>query len=272
MNKALLVVALFLIVLVGGFFALNAYIYEEKQGAGEVPEPYRATLSGEYVCLPHTDQTGPQTEECAFGIKTEAGEYYAVDFSLMSQPAAELFAGQQFTASGMITPIERLSTNEWQKYPVVGIFSITDSVVVEKGSDGPYVCHADAMMCPDGSSVGRSGPMCEFAACPPADATSSLVTTYLGGTATGLTVSVSPQEVISDSRCPQDVTCVWEGTVGVRTVLSTAVSHGEHVLALDTPQVFGEYTVTLVEVTPAKSVDAIPGSSYRFTFEIVRQK
>ncbi len=27
-------------------------------------------------------------------------------------------------------------------------------------------CTADAMMCPDGSSVGRVGPNCEFAACP----------------------------------------------------------------------------------------------------------
>lgn len=28
------------------------------------------------------------------------------------------------------------------------------------------VCPADAMMCPDGSSVGRQGPDCEFAPCP----------------------------------------------------------------------------------------------------------
>ena len=28
------------------------------------------------------------------------------------------------------------------------------------------VCTRDARICPDGSSVGRSGPNCEFAACP----------------------------------------------------------------------------------------------------------
>lgn len=27
-------------------------------------------------------------------------------------------------------------------------------------------CTADAMLCPDGSAVGRSGPNCEFAPCP----------------------------------------------------------------------------------------------------------
>lgn len=32
----------------------------------------------------------------------------------------------------------------------------------------PVVCTADAKLCPDGSSVGRSGPKCEFSACPTA--------------------------------------------------------------------------------------------------------
>ncbi len=31
------------------------------------------------------------------------------------------------------------------------------------------VCTMDAMLCPDGSSVGREGPDCEFAPCPAAD-------------------------------------------------------------------------------------------------------
>lgn len=31
---------------------------------------------------------------------------------------------------------------------------------------GPVACTLDAMICPDGSAVGRTGPNCEFAACP----------------------------------------------------------------------------------------------------------
>jgi hypothetical protein len=147
---------------------------------------------------------------------------------------------------------------------VKGIFSVTDSL---EGS-GPYACNADAMICPDGSSVGRQGPQCEFAACPPASATSTRVSTYMGGNVVGMNVSVSPQEVVSDSRCPQDVTCVWAGTVEVRTILSTPVSHGEHVLILGDPQLFGDHTVTLIEVSPNKTEEDIPESSYRFTFEI----
>jgi hypothetical protein len=31
---------------------------------------------------------------------------------------------------------------------------------------GERACQEDAKVCPDGSSVGRTGPDCEFAACP----------------------------------------------------------------------------------------------------------
>jgi len=36
------------------------------------------TISGESVCLPHRDSTGPQTMECALGIQTKSGAFYAV--------------------------------------------------------------------------------------------------------------------------------------------------------------------------------------------------
>ncbi len=36
---------------------------------------------------------------------------------------------------------------------------------------GPVACTLEAKLCPDGSSVGRTGPNCEFAACPTATST-----------------------------------------------------------------------------------------------------
>lgn len=133
-------------------------------------------------------------------------------------------------------------------------------------------CTMEAKICPDGSAVGRSGPKCEFAACPSPSATSTTLTTYLGGTVTGMNVSINPREVVSDSRCPTGVQCIWAGEVTVRTALSTQVSHGEHVLKLGEPQVFGDYDVTLVAVTPTPVPDQkIPDSSYRFTFEVIKR-
>jgi hypothetical protein len=119
---------LVLTALIGGFFLFNSFIYNEKQGDGIVPEPYRATLSGTYVCLPHKNTDGPQTMECAFGLQTPVGEYYALDFNLLSQGQPSIVVGDTFSAAGTVTPIEYLSSNQWQQYPIEGIFSVTDSV------------------------------------------------------------------------------------------------------------------------------------------------
>jgi len=129
MNKSFVPLIIFVLILVGGFLALNAYIYQQKQV--ESPQSlsqYRGTLTGEYVCLPPKDTTSPQTLECAFGLKTDVGEYYALDVNLLSQNLPDLTIGDRFTATGNITPIEMLSSDHWQKYNVSGIFSVTDSV------------------------------------------------------------------------------------------------------------------------------------------------
>ncbi len=93
--------------------------------------PYRTTLTGTQVCLPHKNTSGPQTLECAIGMKADSGEYYALDFNLMSQTPPNIPSGARFTASGVITPVENLSSDHWQKYNMKGIFSVTDAVVVE---------------------------------------------------------------------------------------------------------------------------------------------
>jgi len=133
-------------------------------------------------------------------------------------------------------------------------------------------CNADAKICPDGSSVGRVGLNCEFAACPSPDATSTTLTTYLGGSVTGMNVTLQPKEIVSDSRCAEGVQCIWAGTVELRTVMSTQVAHGEQVLTLNKPARFGDFTITLTDVTPYPKADSkIPESSYRFTFKLEKK-
>jgi hypothetical protein len=117
------------VVLAGGFWALNSYVYQQKQ-EGAAIEQYRATLAGEYVCLPHKDTTGPQTDECEAGLRTDTGEYFAFNLQLMSQAHEPLVVGQRIRANGVVHPVEMLSTDYWQRYPIVGIFSITDSLQV----------------------------------------------------------------------------------------------------------------------------------------------
>lgn len=128
MKKIFPITAAVVLLLIVGFFAFNAYIYNAKQGDGGDIVSYRGTLTGTHVCLPHADTDGPQTLECALGMKTDAGEYYALDFSLMSQMDPLLQTGERFRANGLITPIEMLSSDHWQQYAIEGIFSVTDSV------------------------------------------------------------------------------------------------------------------------------------------------
>lgn len=150
--------------------------------------------------------------------------------------------------------------------------SITGNNPIATSTEEVWECNADAKICPDGSAVGRTGPNCEFAACPSPAATSGTVTTYMGGSATTLNITINPKELVSDSRCPQDVQCIWAGTVEVRTIISSHVAHGEHVLTLGKPQVFGDYTVTLTKVTPdKKAAEEIPISSYRFTYLVKKR-
>ena len=131
MRKPILIVGTIAVLLIGGFFILNRYIYNQKQAsANEISTPYRGTLTGEYVCLPPATGSTPASPECVTALLTDQDEYYVIDFNLMSQDRPDLQEGDRFTANGVITPIENLSTDHWQQYPVEieGSFSITDSV------------------------------------------------------------------------------------------------------------------------------------------------
>lgn len=132
-----------------------------------------------------------------------------------------------------------------------------------------YECNADVKICEDGSSVGRTGSSCEFAACPMAEAKSDTIKTTMGQVMTGLNVSITPREVVDDSRCPTDVQCIWAGTVKVRATIKTTDGTSEETLEIGKPLQKGIYTITFSELTPGpKSGETIPVSSYRFVFTV----
>lgn len=77
---------------------------------------------------------------------------------------------------------------------------------IKNKSGSPVACTADAKLCPDGSSVGRSGPNCEFDACPAAPVATPILTPVNQGTP-----SATPNATTS-------------GNLNVRTGLSPASS------------------------------------------------
>lgn len=82
---------------------------------------------------------------------------------------------------------------------------VVGATYVKNASKAPVACTADAKLCPDGSSVGRSGPNCEFDACPAPVATPEITPVNQG------TPSASPNATTS-------------GNLNVRTGLSPASS------------------------------------------------
>lgn len=118
-NKQVIGTMAVIAALIVGFYALNAHIYNEKQGIE------RMTLSGIVVCLPPKGP-GPHTKECAIGLMTEDRKHYQLDTALMSQEAPMLSVSDRITASGIVTP-----PSEDVKYDIAGTFSITNSLTVE---------------------------------------------------------------------------------------------------------------------------------------------
>ncbi|MFA6601626.1 MAG: hypothetical protein WCT02_02075 [Candidatus Paceibacterota bacterium] len=92
------------------------------------PTLKNVTLSGLYVCLPHANKTGPQTEECAFGIQTDDGIYYAVNFGASAGAQEQFQSKVHIKAEGFLVSKEALNTDQWNKYDMNGIFTITKMI------------------------------------------------------------------------------------------------------------------------------------------------
>lgn len=103
------------------------------QATSTVPVPQNdITVSGLYVCLPHRDTSGPQTMECAFGLKVgNKPLYYALDFSAMPNDSWQSYGMQSvLTIRGTFVPAAALSSNMWQIYPIEGIIRATSVMAV----------------------------------------------------------------------------------------------------------------------------------------------
>jgi hypothetical protein len=90
--------------------------------------PYETSFTGEYVCLPHKDTSGPQTLECALGLKLDDNTYIATDISSLfnSNQNPNFKTGSRLQVKGTFVPIEQISTDHWQKYGIKGILQVKE--------------------------------------------------------------------------------------------------------------------------------------------------
>lgn len=152
-------------------------------------------------------------------------------------------------------------------------------VVTNPNDDGnTIVCTMDAMICPDGTAVGRSGPNCQFV-CPSSPATGSSTTgstslyeafTFrLNESKTVNHTTIKAWAVTQDSRCPSDVQCIQAGKVTVAFNLSSPAGDMTRELTIGDTLEVGSLIFTLKDVQPYPlSTKKIQDSEYRFVMDV----
>lgn len=90
-----------------------------NSGQTETPAEGSVTIKGTAVCLPHRDTSGPQTLECAFGLKDEKGLYYALKDS---DPGYRNVSSLPMNTQVTITGTFEKDTNS--KYATIGTIEI----------------------------------------------------------------------------------------------------------------------------------------------------
>jgi hypothetical protein len=166
----------------------------------------------------------------------------------------------------------------------VGLYAAVKSLQSKNIPPENIACTAEAKICPDGSAVGRTGPNCEFAACSTANKESDTDDTDNGDqhpnepvtlnakineTVSAFGVQITPLEVLEDSRCPEDVVCIWAGTVKVRAMLSGTLGETEQIFELRQKVLTEKVSIILTDVRPvAISTEKIEIDQYQFEFVI----
>lgn len=79
--------------------------YQKYQENNQPPKKETVSLEGEIVCLPHKNTEGPQTLECAAGLKTDKGEHYGLSSKDSASPlTATAGSKKRALVNGVLEP------------------------------------------------------------------------------------------------------------------------------------------------------------------------
>lgn len=86
-------------------------------------------------------------------------------------------------------------------------------------------------------------------------------------------VTITPLDVVEDSRCPMNARCIWAGRVVVKVAIVRGAYRLERRLTLGEAARTDLGTVMLDSVTPERmTTDATPpDEAYRFHFSLIRR-
>lgn len=142
-------------------------------------------------------------------------------------------------------------------------------MTIGKKNIEPIACTMEAKLCPDGTAVGRTGPNCEFTACPdvvPAPtpvATAGDITLSIGQKGKVGDIEITMNSIVQDSRCPVGVKCIWAGEVKANVTLRSLLKiESKVVSSIDKPYSFDGYSISITDITRGE---------YRVTFHIEKE-
>lgn len=117
-----LLVAAFVLLVIGVLAVVITNSTSTEQSSIEPPAEGPIRIQGEVVCLPHKNTDGPQTLECAFGLKDKDGLYYALKDSRDDHSnITSIPTGKQVVVTGT------LEHGEDSVYQTVGTIEVTDA-------------------------------------------------------------------------------------------------------------------------------------------------
>jgi hypothetical protein len=116
-------IAIVLLIAVEAMFSINQIKQKKIANNPSNETVSNITVIGRQACLPHKDKTGPQTLECAIGLKTNDNKYYGLKNLSQTDLTNPKMATSQLEVTG------NLSSNvTTDRYDTVGNIDVTNIV------------------------------------------------------------------------------------------------------------------------------------------------
>jgi hypothetical protein len=122
-RRGLIILIAFAVAIVA--FMLVAFVLQNRSSPSNnqqqgIPVEGSIQMKGVALCLPHKDTSGPQTLECAIGLKDEKGNYYGLkDSDPGYKNISSLPMNQQVQVNGSFK--KEMSS----MYPTIGTIEVT---------------------------------------------------------------------------------------------------------------------------------------------------
>lgn len=127
-----------------------------------------------------------------------------------------------------------------------------------KGHAGPN--NLDVTTCKDTSVVSEN---------PDTSSQSEQMTARINQKVSSSGITITPLEVVEDSRCPANVNCIWAGTVKIKTNLESPSGKSTQIFELNKTVTTETKSVTMINVAPQTQPNIkIKNADYVFYFEI----